>query len=60
MHQIDEIVQKVYGFSDDDILREFEAARAEVESEGGTQDKMAGFERLWQRLAKEQRKGRRR
>ena len=49
MHHIDKLVQKVYGFSDDDILREFEAARAEVEAEGRAVD-MAGFDRLWRRL----------
>lgn len=57
MHRVDELVQKIYGFSDDDILREFEAAEAEVISEIGGMDCMEGFERLWNRLLREQEKG---
>lgn len=55
-HRIDDILQRVYGLSDEDILREFEAARAEVEAECKGQDNMCGFDRLWRRLAEEQEK----
>lgn len=57
MHQIDELMQQVYGFSDDAIMKEFEAAEAEVEAEGPEMDCMEGFERLWNRLTREQEKG---
>lgn len=59
MHWIDELVQKIYGFSDYDILREFEAAEAEVKAEGGEMDCKEGFERLWRRLVWEQERERR-
>lgn len=52
-HPIDELLRRIYGVSDDDILREIEAAEAEVLAEGGPDPDPEGFERLWEKLIKE-------
>lgn len=56
-HPIDELLQRIYGFSDEDILREFAEAEAEVLAEGGPEPDPEGFERLWEKLEKEHGKG---
>ena len=45
-HPIDELLQRIYGVSDEDILREFD--EAEVMGEDGQGADPEGFERLWQ------------
>ena len=59
-HPIDELLQRIYGVSDEDILREFEEAEAEVMAEGGPEPDPEGFERLWEKMVKEHEKGGRR
>jgi len=59
-HPIDELLQRIYSVSDDDILREFEEAEAEVMAEGGPEPDLEGFERLWEKMVKEHEKGGRR
>lgn len=48
---IDELLQRIYGVSDEDILREFD--EAEVMGEDGQGADPEGFERLWQKLQRE-------
>ena len=56
-HPIDELLRRIYGVSDDDILREIEAAEAEVLAEGGPDPDPEGFERLWNKIIEEHGKG---
>ena len=56
-HPIDELLRRIYGVSDDDILREIEAAEVEVMAEGGLDPDPEGFERLWKKIAIEHEKG---
>lgn len=56
-HPVDDLLQRLYHNSDDDLLREFKAAEAEMEVEGGPVPDTAGFERLWKRLIDEPEKG---
>ena len=49
-HWIDDLIQRLYRNSDDDLLREFKAAEAEMEAEGGSLPDPEGFERLWEKL----------
>jgi|GEM_PF-521212 len=68
-HPIDELLQRIYGVSDDDILLEFEKAEAEVTAEGEKTARgervtggdpgpdLEGFERFWQKLQEEHGKG---
>lgn len=60
MEKIDELLQRLYGFSDEDLLREFREAEAEVEAEGGNRADPEGFERLWKKLVGENEAGRQR
>ena len=53
MEKIDELLQRIYGVSDEDILREFEEAEAEVMAEGGPEPDPEGFERLWKKMVSE-------
>lgn len=46
-HPIDELVQRLYGMSDDQLLQAFKEAEAETEAEGGPKPDLKGFERLW-------------
>lgn len=55
MEKIDELLQRIYGVSDEDILREFEEAEAEVMAEGGPEPDPEGFERLWEKLVEQER-----
>lgn len=55
MEKIDELLQRIYGVSDEDILREFEEAEAEVMAEGGPEPDPEGFERLWKKLVEQER-----
>lgn len=57
-HPIDELLQHIYGVSDDNILREFEVAEAEAEN--GPDPDPEGFERLWEKLVREHENGGRR
>ena len=50
-HPIDELLQRIYGVSDDDILQEFEAVEAEVMAEGETEPSSEEFERLWEEIS---------
>ena len=43
MEKIDELLQRIYGVSDEDILREFEEAEAEVMAEGGPEPDPEGL-----------------
>lgn len=52
-HPVDDLLQRLYHNSDEDLLREFEAAEAEMEAEGGPQPDPEGFERLWNRIKEE-------
>ncbi len=56
-HWIDDLLQRLYRNSDDDLLRQFKAAEAESKAEGGPQPDPAGFERLWKKLIDEHEKG---
>lgn len=55
MEKIDELLQRIYGVSDEDILQEFEEAEAEVMAEGGPEPDPEGFERLWKKLVEQER-----
>ena len=46
--EITELLQKLYGFSDDDLLLDFKAVEAEMDAEGGSLPDPEGFERLWE------------
>lgn len=59
-HPVDDLLQRLYRNSDDDLLREFKAAEAEMKAEGGPQPDPAGFEWLWRKLTAEHKKGGRR
>ena len=48
--EITELLQKLYGFSDEDLLRDFKAVEAEMDAEGGSLPDPEGFERLWENL----------
>lgn len=52
-HPIDELLQYLYGMSDEQLLRVFIEAEREVEAEGGPQPDPEGFERLWKKLTEE-------
>ncbi len=60
MEEIDELLQRLYRNSDEDLLREFKAAEAEVEAEGGAGPDPEGFERLWEKVTEEHEKDRQR
>ena len=50
MNEMDELLQRLYRNSDEDLLREFKAAEAEVEAEGGpgrTRKGLNGFGKKW-------------
>ena len=49
-HPAEDLLQRLYHNSDDDLLREFKAAEAEMEAEGGPVLDPAGFERLWEKM----------
>lgn len=57
MNEMDELLQRLYRNSDEDLLREFKAAEAEVEAEveaeGGPRPDPEGFERLWKKMVSE-------
>ena len=48
--EITELLQRLYGFSDEQLLQKFKEAEAEVEAEGGPQPDSEGFERLWKKM----------
>lgn len=48
--EITELLQRLYGFSDDQLLKAFKEAEAEVEAEGGPTPDPEGFERLWEKM----------
>lgn len=54
---MDELLQHLYGMSDDQLLQEFKAAEAEMEAGGGPQPDPAGFERLWEKMKRECKNG---
>ena len=41
--EITELLQRLYGFSDDQLLKDFKEAEAEVEAEGGPTPDPEGF-----------------
>lgn len=49
-HEIDYILQTIYGFSDEQLLQVFKEAEAQVQVEGGLKPDPEGFERLWKKL----------
>lgn len=49
-HLLDELLQRLYRNSDDDLLREFKEVEAEAKAEGCQQSDPDGFERLWKKL----------
>lgn len=49
-HEIDYILQTIYGFSDEQLLKEFKEAEAEVQAEGESEPDPESFERLWKKL----------
>ncbi len=51
-HPVDELLQRLYQNSDEDLLWEFKKAEAEVEAEGGPQPDPEGFEQVCRRIAK--------
>lgn len=56
-HPIDDLLQRLYHNSDDNLLQEFKAAETEMEAVGGQQPDTEGFERFWKRLIDEHKKG---
>ena len=48
--EITELLQRLYGFSDDQLLKAFKEAEAEVEAEGGPTPDPEGVERLWEKM----------
>lgn len=52
-HPIDDLLQRLYHNSDDNLLQEFKTVEAELEAEGAHQPDPAGFERLWAKLKRE-------
>lgn len=56
-HWMDDLLQRLYHNSDDNLLQEFKTVEAEMEAEGGPQPDPEGFERLWKKLIDEQEKG---
>lgn len=51
--EITELLQHLYGMSDDQLLKEFKTVETELEAEGGPQPDPEGFERLWAKLKRE-------
>lgn len=60
MKEIDELLQRLYQNSDEDLLRKFKEAEALVEAEGGPEPDPEGFERLWKKVIAEHEKDRQR
>lgn len=50
MQDRDMLIKKLNDLSDEQLLKDFEEAMAEVEEEGGPQPDHEGFERLWKKL----------
>ena len=48
--EITELLQRLYGFSDDQLLKAFKEAEAEAEAEGGPTPDPEGFARLWEKM----------
>lgn len=46
----EELFKLPEGYTDRQLMEEFEEAEAEVEAEGGPQPDPEGFERLWRKL----------
>lgn len=55
--EITELLQHLYGFSDEQLLQEFKAAEQEVKSEASPQPDPEGFKRMWAKLIKEHENG---
>ena len=51
--EITELLQHLYGMSDDQLLNEFKTVETELEAEGAPQPDPEGFERLWAKLKRE-------
>lgn len=51
--ELTKLLQHLYGMSDDQLLKEFKAAEAELKAEGAPQPDPEGFERLWAKLKRE-------
>ena len=58
-HPVDELIQRLYRNSDNELLQEFNAAEREVEAEGGPQPDQEGFKRLWEKLVGQEKGGHR-
>lgn len=56
-HPINDLLQRLYHNSDDNLLQEFKTVEAELEAEGAHQLDPAGFERLWEKLKREHKTG---
>ena len=56
-HPVDELIQRLYRNSDNELLQEFNAAEREAKVESGPQPDSEGFERLWSKVIKEHEKG---
>lgn len=49
-HEIDHILQTMYGFSDEQLLRDFKEAEAEALADGDRETGPESFERLLKKL----------
>lgn len=56
-HPVDELLQNLYGMSDDQLLQEFKAAEMETENEGGPQPDLEGLQRLREKMKQEYENG---
>lgn len=56
-HWIDDLLQRLYHNSDDDLLQEFKVVEQEIKLGDGPQPYSEGFERLWRKLIKEHENG---
>lgn len=54
-HFIDDLLQRLYRNSDEDLLQEFKAA--EAEAEGGPQPDPEGLARLWAKFVEHEKGG---
>ena len=55
--EITELLQHLYGFSDEQLLQEFKVVEQEIKLGDGPQPYSEGFERLWRKLIKEHENG---
>lgn len=58
VHPIDELLQRLYQNSDEDLLREFVEVEAEIKAASGPQPDPEGLTRLWEKVAGYEKGGR--